>query len=107
MFVPFALGGLGGGDVKLLAALGAWVGPVNAIWVGLYAGTAGAVMALLVALYSGYTRQALSNVWLLLQHWRVAGIHQLKDISLEGSSGPRLAYALPIFAGLLITTWLH
>jgi prepilin peptidase CpaA len=107
MFLPFALGGLGGGDVKLLAALGAWVGPVNAIWVGLYAGTAGAVMAIVVALYSGYTRQALSNVWLLLQHWRVAGIHQLKDISLEGSSGPRLAYALPIFAGLLIATWLH
>ena len=26
-FVPFALGGLGGGDVKLLGALGAWLGP--------------------------------------------------------------------------------
>ena len=25
--LPFALGGLGGGDVKLLAALGAWLGP--------------------------------------------------------------------------------
>ena len=28
-FLPFALGGLGGGDVKLLAALGAWAGPVR------------------------------------------------------------------------------
>ena len=30
-FVPFALRGLGGGDVKLLAALGAWVGPTDVI----------------------------------------------------------------------------
>jgi prepilin peptidase CpaA len=107
MFVPFALGGLGGGDVKLLAALGAWLGPVSALWIGLYAGVAGGVMAIAVALCAGYTRTALSNVWLLLQHWRVAGLRQLKDISLEGSGGPRLAYALPIFAGLLIATWLH
>src|SRR5688500_1679166 len=34
-FVPFALRGLGGGDVKLLAALGAWVGPTDVIWVAL------------------------------------------------------------------------
>jgi prepilin peptidase CpaA len=27
MFLPFALRGLGGGDVKLVAALGAWLGP--------------------------------------------------------------------------------
>ena len=25
----------------------------------------------------------------------------------EGSSGPRLAYALPIFAGLVLATWWH
>ena len=49
MFVPFALRGLGGGDVKLIAALGAWLGPANAMWLGLYAGVAGFVMALVVA----------------------------------------------------------
>ena len=35
--LPFALGGLGGGDVKLLAALGAWLGPADvALAVALY-----------------------------------------------------------------------
>src|SRR6185503_3388038 len=47
--VPFALGGLGGGDVKLLAAIGAWLGPAGAFWVALYTGVAGGVMALGVA----------------------------------------------------------
>jgi hypothetical protein len=77
------------------------------MWVGLYAGVAGFVMALVVAAYFGYLRKAVSNVWFLLQHWTVNGIRPLDDISLEGSCGPRLAYALPIFAGLLLTTWLR
>jgi prepilin peptidase CpaA len=107
MFVPFALRGLGGGDVKLVAALGAWLGPMSAIWLGLYAGVAGFCMAIIVAAYHGYLRTAFRNVWFLLQHWTVNGIRPLEEISLEGSSGPRLAYALPIFAGLLVATWWH
>src|SRR6185503_1087189 len=89
MFVPFALRGLGGGDVKLIAALGAWVGPANAVWLALYAGIAGLVMAVVVATYHGYLRTAFRNVWFLLQHWTVNGIRPLEEVSLEGSSGPR------------------
>jgi prepilin peptidase CpaA len=107
MFVPFALRGLGGGDVKLVAALGAWLGPANVIWLALYAGVAGGVMAVVVAAYHGYLRTALRNIWFLLQHWTVNGVRPLDDVSLEGSSGPRLAYALPIFAGLVLATWWH
>jgi prepilin peptidase CpaA len=105
--VPFALGGLGGGDVKLLGALGTWLGPTGAIWVALYTGLAGGVMAVAVALASGYLRRALWNVSLLLMHWRVAGLRPLSEVSLEGSDGPRLAYALPIFVGLIATLWLR
>jgi prepilin peptidase CpaA len=105
--VPFALGGLGGGDVKLLAALGAWLGPMPAVWVALYTGVAGGIMALAVAIASGYLRKALANVSLLLMHWRVWGLRPLSEVSLEGSDGPRLAYALPIFAGLVTTLWLQ
>jgi prepilin peptidase CpaA len=107
MFLPFALRGLGAGDVKLVAALGAWLGPTNAMWVALYAGVAGFVMAVVVAAYHGYLRTAFRNIWFLLQHWTANGIRPLEDVSLEGSSGPRLAYALPIFAGLLVAVWLH
>ena len=47
--LPFSwLGGIGGGDLKLVAALGGWLGPVGAIallfWSALF-GTASAVIA--------------------------------------------------------------
>jgi prepilin peptidase CpaA len=107
MFAPFALRGLGGGDVKLVAALGAWLGPANVFWLALYAGAAGFGMAVIVAAYYGYLGTAIRNVWFLLQHWAVNGLHPVEDISLEGSRGPRLAYAVPIFAGLLLAIWLR
>jgi prepilin peptidase CpaA len=106
-FVPFALGGLGAGDVKLLAALGAWLGPADAVWLALYSGIAGGVLALSVALTHGYLRQALANIRLLLTHWRVSGVGRLHEISLAGSKGPRLAYAVPILVGTVATIWLR
>jgi prepilin peptidase CpaA len=106
-FFPFALGGLGGGDVKLMGALGAWLGPADAIWLGLYSGVAGGVLALGVSAAAGYLRQALSNVWLLLKHWTVMGPRPLDEFTLAGSAGPRLAYAVPIFVGTVVTIWLR
>jgi prepilin peptidase CpaA len=105
--VPFALGGLGAGDVKLLGALGAWLGPMAIVWVGLYAAIAGGVMAVIVALFHGYFRTALKNINFLLRHWRNAGLEPVHELSLQGSSGPRLAYAVPIFTGLVVAVWVR
>ena len=105
--LPFALGGLGGGDVKLLAALGAWLGPQDALWLALYTGVAGGVMALVVSAIHGYLRTAIQNVYLLLCHWRVAGIEAVPAITLEHSRGPKLAYAFPILTGMVTTVWLR
>jgi len=108
IFFPiFALGGMGAGDVKLLAALGAWLGPMNALWTAMFAAIAGGVMALVVTLTSGYAKQAFTNIWLLLSHWRVAGIEPLPSLTLRDGRGPRLAYALPIAAGVVLTLWLR
>ncbi len=63
VFLPFfLLGGMGAGDVKLMAALGAWLGPAEAFAIAIYASLAGGVLALGVALATGYLRTALRNV---------------------------------------------
>jgi prepilin peptidase CpaA len=94
LFLPFfVLGGMGAGDVKLLGALGAWLGPREALWVAMYASLAGGVMAVAVALARGY--------------WFLVGPQPMPGLTLERSEGPRLAYALPIFAGAVVAIWLR
>jgi prepilin peptidase CpaA len=48
--VPFALGGLGAGDVKLLGAVGALKGPLFALYTALATALIGGVIAILVLL---------------------------------------------------------
>jgi prepilin peptidase CpaA len=105
--LPFALGGLGGGDVKLLGALGAWIGPSEALWLGIYTGVAGGVIAIVWSIATGYLRNALRNVYLLLMHWRAAGLRPLPELTLEHGRAPRLAYAVPILAGTMVTLWMR
>jgi prepilin peptidase CpaA len=106
LFLPlYLLGGMGAGDVKLLACIGAWLGPRTALFAALYSSIAGGVMALIVGLATGYLREALRNLWLLFAHWRVVGVRPLAELTLEQSRGPRLPYALPIAAGAVVAMW--
>jgi len=108
LFLPFfVLRGIGGGDVKLLAALGAWLGPGATVWLAIFSALAGGVLALIVAFATGYTRQAFRNLWGLLTFWRIAGIRPHPGVSLDSTGAPRLPYALPIAAGLVLTLWLR
>ena len=106
-FLPFALGGLGAGDVKLIAALGAWFVWPDALWLGLFTGIAGGVIAVAVALSRGYLRRALENIALLLMHWRVAGLRALPELTIQHPGAPKLAYGVSIFAGTVVTVWLR
>ena len=47
LYIPFSLGGMGGGDVKLLAAIGACLGPSQVFEIFLAAAIAGGVLALI------------------------------------------------------------
>lgn len=108
LFFPlFALGGMGAGDVKLLAAVGAWLGPMGAVWTGLSAAIVGGIMALAVSLSRGYASTALANLGTILRSWFLVGIHPVEGLTLESSSSPRLPYALALAAGSLITLWMR
>lgn len=48
LLLPFLLGGMGAGDVKLLAGLGAWLGVPGIVYVFIVAGLAGGGYALLL-----------------------------------------------------------
>jgi len=96
---------MGAGDVKLLAALGAWLGPSTIVFVALYGAVAGGLMAVVVSLARGYLMQMVKNLWGLLIFWRIAGLQPMPGLTLRTASSPRLPYALPISAGAVAALW--
>jgi prepilin peptidase CpaA len=102
----YLLRGMGAGDVKLLGAMGAWLGPMGALWTGFYSVMAGGVLALVVGASHGYLGKAFANLWSLIAFWRVAGIRPAAGLTLGDAPGPRLAYGIAIAAGTVAAVWL-
>jgi prepilin peptidase CpaA len=63
----FALGGLGGGDVKLLTAVGAFLG-VERLWGALFVAVlVGGVLAIISVLRRGKAAETLANLYILIK----------------------------------------
>ena len=108
LFLPlFALRAMGGGDVKLLAAFGAWLGPALAFWVAVYGAIAGGVLAVPWLLLRGRLGETLAGTWSIVAHWRQAGLQPHPVLTLENPRTVRMPYALPIALGALATLWLR
>ena len=62
LFLPwFLAGGMGGGDVKLLAAFGAWLGPLQIVWACLFAMLAGGLVAAIAVVASRHRPRAVAS----------------------------------------------
>lgn len=64
----FAVGVIGGGDVKLLGAIGAFLGPVGLGWTALFGGIVGGAVAILLALRHGMLLPVLLRTRDLVVH---------------------------------------
>jgi prepilin peptidase CpaA len=91
--------------VKLLAAFGAWLGPAETLQLALHAALAGGILALAMAMAHKYVRTLLANLRLLATTWAVAGPCAVEALTLDTSRGPRLAYAVPLTIGAVVTLW--
>jgi len=99
----FMAGGMGGGDVKLMAAIGCLVGTGNIKDVLISTVIIGAVMGIALALYRGQLRQIAGNVVKLVKHHNAVGLAAHPEINVKNQNSLRLPYALPIAAGCLVT----
>jgi prepilin peptidase CpaA len=103
MLPPFALGAVGGGDLKFTAVAGAWLGP-RLGFQALLVGTAlGLVVALASAAVAGRAGEALSGAARLA--WLLASSLSLIDALRGDDAASRLApipYALPLAGGVLV-----
>jgi prepilin peptidase CpaA len=94
--VLFMMGAMGGGDLKLMASVGAWVGSDNVISVLLAAAFAGGFLAVVQIVFGRQRRQTLWNLLELIRFRLTSGLqpHPLLNVREPGSE--RVPYGLAI-----------
>lgn len=102
MLVPYLLSVMGGGDVKLMAAVGAWLGVDDLFGAFLFTCLAGGVYALLVLARHRRLPRVLRNIWGTF--FVLAATHRFEYAPVPEPAGPRLprlCYGVAIAAGTL------
>ena len=102
--VLFWMGGMGAGDVKLCAAIGAWIGP-NQLFIALVvAGVAGGIMVLCWAAFGGFLKELFNGASNLAFGWRERGEPSRIGVGLSSNPNRRkMPYAPAIAIGTLIS----
>jgi prepilin peptidase CpaA len=95
------MGGMGMGDVKLCAAIGAWIGPSQMVIALVVTGIVGGVMALCWAIFGGFLGEMLNGTGDLLLGWKERGYRTNPALSLSNPSARKLPYAPAIAIGTL------
>ncbi len=97
LIIPYVLGGMGAGDVKLMAAVGSLVGPIGALNAFLATSIVGGTMALLVLLSRGTLKKIGCGFASGM------GISALKSASAESRNKAGLSYGVAIAIGTIIS----
>ncbi len=103
LILPF--GWLGGGDIKLLAAIGAALGPGPLFEIFFYSLIVGLVMGLSISLVNGYLFELLKRIGRFLKSiaFTVAtGTNVTGDLDTDDRA--YLPFAIPIFVGAIFAT---
>ena len=104
--VLFVLGAIGGGDVKLLAGVGAWMGPEVVLKVFAIAAIVGAVIVLFQAMVQGRGRILMRNSAVLavnMAHLGDVGLDHVRETGQSSRSVDRpLPYAVPVLIAMAI-----
>jgi prepilin peptidase CpaA len=65
LLIPYSMGMFGGGDIKLLAAIGAWVGPVYVLAIAALGCIVGALLAVAMTVLEPGLRDDVKNTLLI------------------------------------------
>jgi prepilin peptidase CpaA len=95
----YVAGGMGAGDVKLMAAMGCLFGLSMVGWLLIMTSLAGGVMALSMAIYRGRLSSTLGNVASIVVHHGTKGLAPHPELNLGNAQSLRLPYGLAILAG--------
>jgi prepilin peptidase CpaA len=99
----YAIGGMGAGDVKLLAGVGAWMGARDTFWAFAVSAVVGGLIALAMVLVRRQWERHQSQFWVILSEiFVIRNPAQLSVIAAERKSTMMLLpYGIPIAIGTI------
>jgi prepilin peptidase CpaA len=103
----FVLGGMGAGDVKLCAAIGAWVGPKQILFALVLTGIVGGIMAVGWAIAGGFLGELFTGTSKLLFGWRKRDKEGEPKMTLANPKARKMPYAPAIAIGTLLSFFTH
>jgi prepilin peptidase CpaA len=103
----YAIGGMGAGDVKLLAGVGAWVWGTNTLWAFAISALIGGAIALGMVVYRRGWHKHQSQFWMIANEiLTVKDPERLSAIAAERKSSMLLLpYGIPIAIGTIAYFW--
>jgi prepilin peptidase CpaA len=101
------MGGMGAGDVKLCAAIGAWIGPMQLFFALAVTAMAGGVMVLCWAVCGGFIKELFAGASDLLFDWKQRGRRGDEEMTLANPLKRKMPYAPAIAVGTLMSFFAH
>ncbi|MDE3106233.1 MAG: prepilin peptidase [Acidobacteriota bacterium] len=101
-FVLFALHAMGGGDVKMMAAVGALVGLAHSAEALIASCLCGGVMALIYMFVKKRTKKTLQNLGSLVQHHAIQGAEVHPELNLSNPDAVKMPYGVAIASGAIV-----
>jgi len=99
----FCIGGMGAGDVKLCAAIGAWIGPDQLFIALVLTGVAGGIMVLCWAAFGGFLKDLFKGTSDLVFGWKKHELASDSELLLSNPLKRKMPYAPAIAIGTLFS----
>lgn len=104
LIVPWLMHGMGAGDVKLMAAIGVWMGPMLTLYSFALGGMIGGVVAIAMIVSTGRLRMACANMAVIVTKCSTRGamFSDFGSAHSFGATSQLLPYGVPLTVGTLI-----
>lgn len=107
--VLYVLGAMGGGDMKMMAAVGAWVGSTHVVTVLVAIALAGGVLALVSMVFNKNLIQTVRNALRLVLYRFTSGLQPHPEMNVQAPGSRRVPFGVAIAMGTLFcaanTVW--
>lgn len=104
LILPWTMHAMGAGDVKLMAAIGVWLGPMLTLYSFCLGAVIGGLAAIVMILSTGRLRTAYMNMGLIATKFcsRQTIFSDFASVKSFGDTTVLLPYGVPLTAGTLI-----